>query len=230
MLQSGTSIEILRDYLSLDSINDIYMYMSIQYRAWSDDFRLHVEHRRLYGENVEKIIVKWCNFEKKCHSLYNVPSMSIYNDDGIIEFCIWHKHGRVHRNGDKPAVIEYGIYGTLLSEEWIKNGQFYRSFDSPALIWYYSNGKFRMRKWFIKDKGPRLNDQPSLIFYYENGQIQDEWWLEDDKFHRIDKPCEIGYYKNGKIREEQWKQHDVHYREGGKPTCINYDLGGNIFQ
>jgi hypothetical protein len=53
----------------------------------------------------------------------------------------WYKNDKLHRDGDKPAVIEAD--GT---QRWYQNGNLHRDDDKPAIIWadgtqeWYRNG------------------------------------------------------------------------------------------
>jgi len=101
----------------------------------------------------------------------------------------YYKNGKLHRDGDKPAVI--WADGTKF---YYKNGKLHRGGDKPAVI--YTNGT----KYYKNGELHRDGDKPAVIcasgtkYYYKNG-----------KQHRDgDKPaaiCANGtkyYYKNGK--------------------------------
>ena len=65
----------------------------------------------------------------------------------------WRKDGELHRDGDKPAIINAD--GTM---EWWVEGQLHRDGDQPAIIW--ADGA---REWYDHGKLHRDGDQPAII-------------------------------------------------------------------
>lgn len=69
-----------------------------------------------------------------------LDKVEVYINDNGSKF--WHKNGKQHRGGDKPAAIDFkgGKY-------WIKNGKIHRDNDKPAVI--NSNGS---KEWWVNGK------------------------------------------------------------------------------
>jgi hypothetical protein len=70
---------------------------------------------------------------------------------------LWMANGRLHRNDDKPAVIEREIgTGRTVSEAWLKNGHLHRE-GAPAIIARNRRtGALRATYWYEDDlKLPR---------------------------------------------------------------------------
>lgn len=99
----------------------------------------------------------------------------------------WRKEGKLHRDGDLPAV-EY-IRG---SKQWWKNGVPHRDGDLPAVI--YANGR---KEWWKhgkrhRDNGPALEDSKG------------KYWFKEGKRHRDNGPA-IEYADGEKV----WIENDV---------------------
>ena len=106
----------------------------------------------------------------------------------------WYKNGKVHRDGDLPAII-----WTDGTKEWCKNGRPHRNNDLPALI--QDDGT---QVWCKKGLFHRNGDKPAII-YLSGTQI----WFKNGKYHRDnDKPAIIQadgtkrWFKNGNIIPE----------------------------
>ena len=69
-------------------------------------------------------------------------------EDGSISSEYWHKDGKLHREGDKPAFIWYHEDGSILQERWFKDNQRHREGDKPAFIWYREDGSIEEEHWF----------------------------------------------------------------------------------
>ena len=77
----------------------------------------------------------------------------------------WNKNGLLHRNDDKPAVID--VDGTL---QWRQNGQLHRDGDKPAFI-----GSNWTLDWCQNGNRHRACG-PAVI--YSDGKL--EWWINDE--------------------------------------------------
>lgn len=78
----------------------------------------------------------------------------------------WFKNGKVHRDGDEPAVTYQS--GT---QEWVKNNKWHREGDKPAVI--DSDGEMT---WAVDDKRHRETG-PARI----KADGTEEYWLDDKK-------------------------------------------------
>ena len=119
---------------------------------------------------------------------------------------VWRNEaGRVHRDGDKPAMIYAD--GT---QAWFQDGQLSRGDDKPAMI--YADGS---QEWFVNGKHGRDGDQPAIVT-----ATGEKSWLKDGRFSREnDKPTVITedgtqfWYRTG-------SKLGILHREGGKPAII----------
>ena len=111
-------------------------------------------------------------------------------------FQLWYKEGKIHRDGDLPAIIySYG------DQAWYKDGKIHRDGDLPAKI--YTNGD---QHWYKDGKLHRDGDLPAIIS--SNG---DQYWYKDGKKHRDgDLPAIISpngiqsWYKEGMYKGGKW--------------------------
>jgi hypothetical protein len=97
----------------------------------------------------------------------------------------WYKNGKLHRDGDQPAVITRPVNG---DQYWYQDGKRHRDGDKPAMILlsigsrgWYQNGKQH------RDNGPSRTFADGTEFWYQNG-----------KQHRDDGPAVT--YANGTQR------------------------------
>lgn len=172
-----------------------------------------------------------------------IENQSTWGSDGI-EHCVWYyEDGNIqrevwtdsfhkpHRDGDKPAGIQYYLNGNIKCEHWDQHGNHYRESDKPAVIWYYENGNIQSKCWCNNGKGyrDREGDKPAYIEYWPDGHLRRELWYKDGELNREeDKPAHIEYWENGKVREEQWFKDDDLYRDGDKPTVVKYTYDGEL--
>jgi hypothetical protein len=112
----------------------------------------------------------------------------------------WYSSGRLHRDGDKPAIIS-----DTGSTRWYCNGKLHRDGDKPAII-HIRGGM----EWFVNGKLHREADKPAIICY--NGSMQ---WFCNDRSHRDgDKPANIIEYLL------EWFVHGKLQRDGDKPARL----------
>jgi hypothetical protein len=96
-----------------------------------------------------------CTYGRNFHNINDLPA------DVNINMSQWYQHGKMHRDGDKPAIIctDGAVY-------YYKNNHLHRDNDQPAVI--QANG---MREWWYK--GKRHRDRGAAI---ENGRGQGILW------------------------------------------------------
>ena len=71
------------------------------------------------------------------NALFTIEScMHVYK---VIKLC-WYHDGRLHREGDRPAMINYRGNGTIQSQRWYRDGLYHREGDLPAEIYYSESG------------------------------------------------------------------------------------------
>ena len=85
--------------------------------------------------------------------------------------CTWYKDGKLHRDGDLPAVV----YPNGGGQQWFTDGKLHRDGDMPAIMWPNKGGK----RWYKDGKLHRDGDLPAMMFP-DGRQV----WFKDDKIHR----------------------------------------------
>lgn len=64
-----------------------------------------------------------------------------FDEDGKLYIeKYYNEDNRIHRDGDKPAIIKYNKDGSILYENYCKNGLFHRDGDKPTMIEYNVDG------------------------------------------------------------------------------------------
>ena len=90
---------------------------------------------------------------------------------------IWRYNGKIHRDGDKPAIVYYDG-----STQYYKHGQLHRDGDEPAAI-----GTTGYRAYWKNDKLHRDDDKPARI--WPDGRV--EYYKNDVRYTPTPKaPCE----------------------------------------
>lgn len=120
------------------------------------------------------------------HRAYDYPAITEDGSDPTRSVREWCVHGKIHRDGDKPAITfgdgtqqwyQHGllhrdniaglskpavIYGTYHefpgTQDWCVHGKLHRDNDEPAVIW--SDG---VLEWYINGERRRENGQPAFI-------------------------------------------------------------------
>jgi hypothetical protein len=124
-----------------------------------------------------------------------------YTTSEFSETRYYNKKGKLHRDGDQPAVVLGNV-----ETRWYQNGKLHRDGDQPALI-MSSGGK----EWWVKGERHRDGDQPAVI--KENGTKK---WYQNGLLHREnDQPAVIE--PNG--NKEWWVRGNRH-RDGNRPSVI----------
>jgi hypothetical protein len=113
----------------------------------------------------------------------------------------WYVNGKLHREGDEPAVIRANG-----DQKWYVHGKRHREGDRPAII--RANGD---QMWYVHGKLHREGDNPAVIL--PNGD--QEWYVNDELHREGDRPAVVRadghqkWYVNGKL-----------HREGDQPAVI----------
>ena len=186
----------------------------------------------MYGFKCVSIINKikdgkqiYYTVERKYDNKKNISSTSYFNVDG-----------QLHRDGNKPAFIEYDYLNGdgelyVATQVWYQKGKCHRGGDLPAYV-EFINGKLYKEWWYQNGKLHRDGDLPASILYI-NGVKKEENWYYEDKKHRSsegeDKPARI-IYEGNNIVSQYWYQNDKLHRitEDNKPAIINNDVNGDI--
>jgi len=116
-----------------------------------------------------------------------------------IKYIKYFNDTNLHREGDKPACIEYyppELGGNIKLESYLINGNFHREGDKPAIIHYYENKNIKSEEYYINGNYYREgDDKPTIIYYYENGNIKSREYY----YREGNTPHKIEHFENGKI-------------------------------
>ena len=114
--------------------------------------------------------LNWEDDWNKSRTIWDDGTHTSYNESKNYISKYWYKNGLLHRDDDKPAVIEYQEI------EWYKNGKFYRENDKPHRISVKG-----VRNWLISDPLNHLlhrdYDRPAVI----NGFNGYKMWYKKGK-------------------------------------------------
>ena len=159
----------------------------------------------------------------KLHRDNDLPAWIDY--DRFQSFKQWYQHGELHRDNDLPAWIQYHD-GKISDESWYQHGEIHRDNDLPAWIEHnYDDESGIRKKWWKNGKLHRDNDQPAWIEYNENYIFKQSWW-QNGKLHRCgDLPAMI-YYNRGSVSDEYWYQNGELHRDGGLYAQRVIDIQG----
>jgi len=168
---------------------------------------------------------------------------SYHPDNKTIKTVCYFVNNKLHRDNDKPAVIEYFPDGKSIKvEKYWNNDSLHRDGNKPAEIEYYPpNMGNRIRceiYWVFGEIKRENNNKPSIVVYYPDGTIKREeyWWggvcsRNSDTKHE---PTIIDYYPSGKIKTQQWTTAATIMVSCGpvefKPTKNQHDNFGNLLR
>lgn len=159
------------------------------------------------------------------HSFNDRPSLA--SADGSV--MKWHKNGKVHREGDKPAVIRERITQASansniiiyhrIEREWHTEGLIGRELDLPGEV-------SETRKF---DSNGILTHESSTIKWYKNGKLH----RDGDKPAYVSKRSKLnlpsGEYSL--LWEICFYKNNLQHREGDKPSYIHtrHDLENGVY-
>lgn len=144
-------------------------------------------------------------------------STAFARDNGRIVFE-WRKHGQVHREGDRPAVVAVSLDGTRLVAFWARDGMLHRGRDRPAIVEY------------VREKlGGGEGEQEAVAEQQHGGvgvggggserlRVVGQRWFRRGMRHRsggrpsVDIP---GAHR-------MWHRHDTPSRADGLPTAVEF--------
>ncbi len=155
------------------------------------------------------------------HSVNDAPACLMYMRMDKMSECMhnprysWFHHGKLHRGGDKPAVVWFK------GAHWYRDGQLYR--DDGELATIHDEG--RILHWYRHGKLHREGDLPANIC--NDGTTA---WYRDGQLHRDgDKPAVV-HPPGPSVGDpllvtapdglQEWYQEGQRHREGDKPTII----------
>ena len=150
----------------------------------------------------DKISIKYY-LDEKVHR-NDGPAVIFYFDNGFIGFEKYKLNGKMHRNDDGPAYIEYfeSLNGKISKEIYYQNDEMH-SINGPAEIWYYKNDKIKAEFYHQNGLCYRC-DGPAIIYYYPSGFISRKDYYYNNSCHKWNGPAVIFYDKNGNISQEDY--------------------------
>lgn len=164
------------------SIVSFYANGKIRSLVWQYDWMCHREGDKpallgFYGNGVLERAV-WYKNGDIYYRGDDKPSKIDCNGRGFIVSLKWYKDSKLHREKDKPAVIEF-CSGKLFAEMWYKNGMRHRE-KKPAIILYDSDGTIQGKGWYLY--GVRVTEEfcnqdfdkvdPKVILREKNIQLR----------------------------------------------------------
>jgi len=227
----------------------------------SDDERENVIVSQIKDGNLTRIersygTKEWHDENGELHRDDDLPAV-VFSDKGSLAICcgalneyedrfvmhnskslnnakMWYRHGKRHRDGDRPAVeLSDG------TKEWWKDGELYREEDRPAVE--YPGGA---KEWYQNGVLHRDGDRPAIIgsdgtkMWYRNGELhrdndlptmeyadgKKEWrkYSDVDRYavlHRDDDLPAV-LYPDGR---EEWYKNGEPYIKGEQPPVIDSD-------
>jgi len=106
---------------------------------------------------------------------------------------------------------EYRGDGSLSGEEYYKDGELHRDGDKPAYIDYYGSGSV-YHKYYKDGEMYRDGDKPPVVKYNKYGNVTHEGWYKDGALHRDgDKPAVVAYNEDGSIKAEEYFKNGMKY-------------------
>lgn len=98
---------------------------------------------------------------------------------------VWYNHGKKHRDGDLPAIVNDN------RQVWYHRGKIHRNNDLPAIIYYDT------KSWYHRGKLHRDNDLPAVM-------CDDEliWYNRGKKHRDHDLPAHM--YTDNTITKYKW--------------------------
>lgn len=102
--------------------------------------------------------------------------------------------GAIHRDDDRPAIINIDVDGSVESKIYFKHGKSHRGGDMPAQMDYCKDGSIYRKIWSIDGCPKRVDGGPTTVYYNDDGEIVREWWCDlDNNPHCVDGPAEIDH-------------------------------------
>ena len=171
---------------------------------------------------------RWTNGKGEYHSFNDEPSF--VDTDGVRK---WHRDGVLHRDGDKPAVVDdtSGVSRWFIDSElhregdqpahvdttqgirrWHRHGVLHRDGDKPAIEADDGN-----RRWFVNGNLHREGDQPA---YIDTKQGTRKWYKRGSLHRDGGKPA----VEQGEFRWEYYV-HNVPHRDGDEAAIIDIHTG-----
>ena len=159
-------------------------------------------------------IKRYYNDKHQLHSFDDQPAEIIYDENTmnssnpIIIKQSWYKDGLLHRDNDKPAVInnKCGL------SRWYKDGLLHREGDNPAEI---ICSKY---SWYKDGLLHRDNDKPAII-NTEFGVYTEKWYIKGQLHRDNDRYAwKVGNPETG--FEYKWYVYDILYKCSEKISHI----------
>jgi hypothetical protein len=124
--------------------------------------------------------------------------------------------GLLHSTDDHPAVIEYR-YGTITKQAWYDYDKLHREGDKPALLEWADDGTSITVGYYNRGSLDRENG-PALVERDLEAMTETEMWVRNDTTYREDGPavveCDLIETDDGwttKLKDAQWCREEGFY-------------------
>jgi hypothetical protein len=140
----------------------------------------------------------------------------------------YYRGGKLHRDGDLPAVVIAKAVDGGSREFYYKNGERHRDGDSPAHIIKNAEGVIIEELYYKNDRQHREGDKPACIYRNDAGVIAIEEYYHNGVLSREgDAPARIKRSLDGEIIKEEYARGQS---RGGLPFCIKRHPSGPIYE
>lgn len=188
-----------------------------------------------YEFNDKKKSQRWFVDGKVTNNEEDVPASVEYYENGNVKNEAWYKEGKLHRNGNHPAFIEYFPSSSLKNkgnrkqERWYKEGELHNDEDFESVIEYGDLGCLRS-VWYRNGKKHRGNDDPAEIIYNNIGDKLEERWFIDGLLYRENgKPVTVYYSElNNKIKQDPIEEIDENELQIVSTEILDYNRSNDI--
>ena len=136
--------------------------------------------------------IMYCK-DGKLHSEHDDTPAHFVKKNGVIVYKSWYRDGNLHRENDKPALIEKFNPNYLICEWW-QNGKLHRGNDKPATTkMHIPTNVYCLIRYFQDGYLHRENDLPAVVARnYETRKVKVVEWYIQGKRQRIDQSKPVG--------------------------------------
>jgi hypothetical protein len=160
------------------------------------------------------------NIRQKYRKIYNPNSVGKYRTSG---------DGKPPTEVEYYDETFLGEGYKISTEIWKENGKVHRDGDLPAVIEYYRDGSLKALRYFNHNNKHRIGG-PQLIKFYEDGGVQIEAYYENNKRYRADGPAYIAYFPNGNFEEISWYDAEGRLHNLDEPALVEFNSRGDVIR
>ena len=231
--------------LHWNPINELHKFDDVYHETRDEHGRLHsfddkpafIAGSKELGEKcIEVDYDEYANFHRTTSLFYDITQTRYIGDNERFSYkikkiknnkCkIWYKHGKIHRDGDKPAVLMSVGPEILKASVWFQNGLITRNNDKPAITAKVKQGLcgpdddlLYIYIWFTNGIVHR-HKLPAVVMLYDNLNIYRQIWITRGKLRlseNNERVCSLAQYNSdGTIQCYTYGAHseDLYNMEG----------------